>query len=66
MRNLRFLAAIENLAANRADDEMLDVAARIGLLAHFIDGGDRRSLHDGNTKHLRPRTPFANAGPENR
>lgn len=47
--HLRFVAAIENLAADRADDEMLDVAFWIRLFAQVLDGGMAVALHGPGT-----------------
>ena len=51
MRDMLRVAAVEDLSAMRAHDEMLDLAIRIGRFAHVFDGGldhgganmDRRS-----------------------
>ena len=45
------IAAIENLAAHRADDQMLDLASRVGVLTQIFDIGLR---HDGALLMARP------------
>lgn len=59
MGDLALVAAIENLAAGRTNHEMLDIGARIGLIAHFFDVWIGRALHPPNLSMTGRAKPFS-------